>query len=356
MDSRTQFIARLAAVAGVVVGCLLVLAPFVPAILFAAVACNASWPLALSVRRALGGRRTLAAFAMTALLVLLVIGPSTLLAASLAQYVGTLVDSVQSMLEAGPPALPAWLKSMPIVGDAIDEYWHRLMASREEAMKLLGGLLEPGRAFVVGAGKAAAQGVLQLVLAAFVGFFFYRDGEALVETTRRILARLAGRLGDDILDTVDNTVAVVVQGMFGTAAGQALVAAVGFLVAGVPGVLLLATATFFLSMVPIGPPLVWGGAALWLFQQGSIGWAVFMVLWGLLAVSSIDNFLKPYLISRRSSLPMLLIVFGVFGGIVAFGFISIFIGPPVLAVGLTLVQLWIARPEVRDAPSGPDGA
>jgi predicted PurR-regulated permease PerM len=85
---------------------------------------------------------------------------------------------------------------------------------------------------------------------------------------------------------------------------------------------------------------VWGGAAIWLFVQGSVGWGIFMIAWGLFVISSIDNVMKPYLISRASSLPLLLILLGVFGGIVAFGFIGIFIGPPMLAVGLTLVQLW----------------
>jgi predicted PurR-regulated permease PerM len=102
-------------------------------------------------------------------------------------------------------------------------------------------------------------------------------------------------------------------------------------------------ATFFLSVLPIGPPLVWGGAALYLLYQGQMGWAIFMALWGLLAISSIDNLLRPYLISRSSKLPLLLIVLGVMGGLSAFGFIGLFIGPPVLAIGLTLVQLWIKR-------------
>ena len=74
-----------------------------------------------------------------------------------------------------------------------------------------------------------------------------------------------------------------------------------------------------------------------------MGWAVFMALWGLLAISTIDNLVKPYLISRSSKLPLVLIVLGVFGGVIAFGFIGLFIGPPVLAVGLTLVNLWIAH-------------
>ena len=94
-------------------------------------------------------------------------------------------------------------------------------------------------------------------------------------------------------------------------------------------------------VVPVGPPLIWASAAGWLYFQGQTGWAIFMVLWGLLAVSSVDNFVKPYLISRSSSLPMLLIVIGVFGGIAAFGFIGTFIGPPMIAVGLGLVTLWI---------------
>jgi len=135
-----------------------------------------------------------------------------------------------------------------------------------------------------------------------------------------------------------------VHGIFGTALAQALVALAGFWVAGVPGALVLAAATFFLSMIPVGPPLIWGGATIWLFQQDQPGWGVFMLLWGLLAISSIDNVVKPLLISRHSALPMLLIVLGVFGGIAAFGFIGIFIGPPMLAVGLNLVQMWTARP------------
>jgi len=143
----------------------------------------------------------------------------------------------------------------------------------------------------------------------------------------------------------------VVQGIFGAALAQALVAWIGFRIAGVPGAFLLAAATFFLSLMPIGPPLVWGGATVWLLYQGSWGWAVFMFLWGLLAISTIDNVVKPYLISRGSSLPFLLIVMGVFGGVYAFGFIGIFIGPPILALGLTMVSLWTSHSQADDAGS-----
>jgi len=97
-----------------------------------------------------------------------------------------------------------------------------------------------------------------MALATFLAFFFYRDGEGLVRAVGRILARLAGDLGDELLVTIDSTVRSVVHSVFGTALAQAAVAVIALLIAGIPGALPPGMATFFLSMVPIGPPLVWG--------------------------------------------------------------------------------------------------
>jgi len=102
--------------------------------------------------------------------------------------------------------------------------------------------------------------------------------------------------------------------------------------------------------VPVGPPLVWGAAAAWLyFSQGSVGWAIFMVLYGVLVIASVDNVLKPILISRGSSLPFALVFLGVFGGVISFGFLGIFLGPTLLAVGFGLVTYW-ARKVNRSKP------
>jgi len=144
----------------------------------------------------------------------------------------------------------------------------------------------------------------------------------------------------------------VMLGIFGTALAQAGVALVGFLIAGTPVPLLLAAMTFFLSVIPLGPPLVWGGAALWLYGHGDQGWAIFLALYGLLAISSVDNVVKPILISHSSNLPLLLIVLGVLGGAIAFGFVGIFLGPTLLAVGLTLIAHWIAL-QNKKAPKTP---
>jgi predicted PurR-regulated permease PerM len=104
-----------------------------------------------------------------------------------------------------------------------------------------------------------------------------------------------------------------------------------------------------LSMVPIGPPLIWGGAAAWLFAQDQTGWAIFMAIYGFVVISGIDNVIKPLLISRGSSLPFVLVFLGVMGGVYAFGFVGIFLGPTLLAVGLSLLQQWLKQRVVANA-------
>jgi predicted PurR-regulated permease PerM len=143
----------------------------------------------------------------------------------------------------------------------------------------------------------------------------------------------------------------VVYGLIGTALAQAAVAFVGFIIAGVPGAFLLAAVTFILSLIPMGPVVIWGGAAAWLYFHGSIGMAIFMLVWGVAVISSVDNFIKPILMSRAGNLSMLLVVLGVFGGAVAFGFIGLFIGPALLAVAWNVLRVWLDMP-AQQKPAG----
>ena len=104
-------------------------------------------------------------------------------------------------------------------------------------------------------------------------------------------------------------------------------------------------------MVPvIGATLIWLGAAFWLYDGGQTGWAIFMVLWGMLGISGVDNFIKPILISRTSSLPLLLIVVGVFGGVLVFGFIGLFLGPTLLALTQVLIRAWLTHADDDELP------
>ena len=183
-------------------------------------------------------------------------------------------------------------------------------------------------------------------LAVFVCFFFYRDGIALVRFLNMAMDRVIGIHVENILGIINNTVRSVMYGLLGTALAQGIVATVGFVIAGVPAALLLGVVTSLLSLVPVGPPLIWGGVAIWLFYQGTVGWGIFMLLWGFFFVSGVDNVVKPMLISRGSSLPFVLVLFGVMGGVLAFGFVGVFIGPTLLAVGLNLIHEWTDRSSI----------
>jgi predicted PurR-regulated permease PerM len=104
----------------------------------------------------------------------------------------------------------------------------------------------------------------------------------------------------------------------------------------------LALLTFALSLIPVGPPLVWIPSTIWLVLQQEYGYAIFMGLWGLFVISGVDNILKPYLISRGGDLPLVVVLLGVFGGLLAFGFMGLFLGPILLAVAYNLIRDWMA--------------
>ncbi|NOS95710.1 MAG: AI-2E family transporter [Methylotenera sp.] len=344
---NTNQISRIALIALLIIGCIFVLYPFMAAVLFAAVICVFTWPLYQRVWRQLGRRDTLAAITMTLLLLVALILPMAYLVMNLADSATILLDEAQTTMRNLQPIAPEWIKNLPLVGAQLAEFWQRAAVSHEELMRLLSQYSEPMRKFMLQGVQLVMGGFLQLLLVVFVAFFFYRDGAYLAKIVVAILRRLGGELGEEMLQLSCNTVKGVMLGIFGTALAQAAVALFGFWLAGAPLPLLLALATFFLSVVPVGPPLIWGGSALWLYNHGDHGWAIFLALYGLLAISSVDNLVKPILISHSSHLPLLLVVLGVLGGALAFGFIGIFLGPTLLAVGLTLITHWVALQNKR---------
>ena len=351
MDTtRFEQYARVAGIALLAIACFLVIRPFLAALLFAAVLCLSTWPAFRWVRDRLGGQGTLTALLFVLAMLLAIALPVALAGISLVTNSSQAIDFVRGLIDRGPIALPAWVTGLPVVGASLDEYWHGLLGNREEIVALAKRAAEPAKGLLVTAGSAAGEGLLQILLAIFMAFFFYRDGEEVARMVRDGMARLAGwEQGEAVVDTAQSAIRGVVYGLIGTALAQAAVALVGFLIAGVPGAMALAALTFVLSFIPMGPAILWGGAAAWLYSKGETGWAVFMVAYGALVISSVDNFIKPILMSRAGNLSMLLVVLGVFGGVVAFGFIGIFVGPALLAVAWGLLNAWLKAQQVRES-------
>lgn len=343
MDTRKfEQYARIAGIALLTVGCFLVVRPFLAALLFAVVLCLSTWPAFTWLKARLGGREALAALVFALAMLLAIALPVALAAHSLVTHSSQAIDMVRGFLDRGPVQLPEWARTLPLVGAGLDEYWQRLTGSREELVALARRLAEPAKGFLFAAGSAAGEGLLQILLAIFVAFFLYRDGDHATRLIRDGMTRVAGSdRGLAVIATAQNAVKGVVYGLIGTAIAQSLVALLGFVIAGVPAAFLLAALTFVLSLVPMGPVFIWGGAAAWLYGHGEPGWAIFMAIYGVAVISSVDNFVKPILMSRAGGLSMLLVVLGVFGGAVSFGFIGLFVGPALLAVAWSLVNQWL---------------
>lgn len=340
MEQRFQPYSRLAAIVFLVIGCLYVLRPFLAGILFAASIAISSWPLYQRLLARLKGRRTLAAAVMTVSLVLIIVLPLSLVTWNIADSVSHFYRGARAALDAGGFEPPAWLRQLPLVGESVDSYLRQILSSKEELLAVAKKYVEPARNILLNSGIVLGAGVAQVSLAAFVSFFLYRDGHNIVTALEVGMNKIMGEHAVEVAETVSRTVTGVMYGMLGTALAQAAVAAIGFLIAGVPAVALLSVATFIFSLVPVGPPLIWGGASIWLFSQGMTGWGIFMLIYGTLVISGVDNVVKPILISRGSSLPFALVLLGVMGGVLAFGFVGLFIGPTLLAVALGLLRNW----------------
>jgi predicted PurR-regulated permease PerM len=334
----------IAAVALLIIACIVILLPFVSAIVWAVILCISTWPLYKRLEIETGGRASVAAIVMVILLAAVIVAPFAIVGASLASNVTEVVDAMRRYSAEGAPMPPAWVATIPLVGGHLRDYWTELTQSSAMRVEEIARLLPAAKTLIVTVGGALGSGILELLLSLVIAFFVFRDGDAALAHVNAVFDRLGGSDALRLLETAGATVRAVVYGILGTALIQGTLAAIGFWIGGVPGPVFLGFCTFVLAMIPIGPPLVWIPAALWLFHIGADGWGIFMLVWGAGVVSGSDNIVRPMLISRGGATPMILVFLGVLGGTLAFGFIGIFLGPTLLAVGYGMLAAWVPAP------------
>jgi predicted PurR-regulated permease PerM len=357
-ENSLEKIAGTAILLLLVIGCFVVIRPFVSALLLALILCYSTWPVYAWGERILSGRKSVAAALMTLMVATILLIPLIILGSSLAEQVAQASVWIRHLFSEGFPTPPPWIATIPLVGPQLYQYWQGLGHNTAELLSDLasakmvsdiGGYLLPAGEWLLTGAAILGQGSLQLALSLFIAFFFYRDG---VDGAKRLNSgarRLWGERAPHLLDVAGATIKSVVYGTIGTAIAQSILTALGLWLAGVPGALVLGFVTFLMALTPIGAPLVWFPAAIWLFYTGATGWAVFMILWGILVVAGADNIIRPYFISRGSDLPFVLVFLGVFGGAIAFGFLGLFLGPTLLAIGYEIVRDW-ARIDPPPAP------
>lgn len=327
-------------IGAIAVGCGVVLYPFLSALLWAAILVFATWPVTQWLERNLRLNKVVIAFTMVLLTAVVLVLPLVLAAPGGAADLKALRISLEAWL-AGVPAAPSWLGGLPVVGNLLATTWDAWANDLSEMTAFfrpyLGFAAERSLSLALG----VAGGFAQLAVALFAAFFFWLSGSAMAETLQIMARRVAGRYAEQLIEATANTVRGAVYGILGTAILQGFLTAFGLELAGVPRPVLLGTVAAFLAVLPVGAPLVWIPAGLWLLSNAHTAGGVFLLIYGVVVVSGADHLVRPYFISRGAKLPFLLTVLGVLGGVLAFGVLGIFLGPVLLGVGYTLMMAFL---------------
>lgn len=339
-----ETIAGLAGFTLILVGCLIVMAPFFTAILLACIFVLSAWPAFdwLRQRLPVGWASLVVTFLLAAIFIM----PLVVIGTSASESFTKTFAAMQTWMQDGDLSrIAPYIRLIPWVGQDLAQWWLDLTSDKEALKQLMQEYGGPTSQKLLGLGANIGHGLLHITIAIFIAYFFFRHGLHVALRVRNLTEKFAGERGRHLLEVAKKTLIGVVYGILGTALAQGALAAFGFWISGVPGAPFLGLMTLFLSFIPIGPPLIWGPAAYWLFQQGEHGWALFLVVWGIAVISAIDNVLKPYFISVGSNLPFILVLFGIGGGVLAFGFLGIFIGPTLLALAYSIIlELSTNRP------------
>jgi predicted PurR-regulated permease PerM len=249
-----------------------------------------------------------------------------------------------------PLRLPDWIASRAWLRDPIEQVRSTWLLDSQALRDLVTRNLTQVSSQLLSVAGGLARNVIQFAITLMALFVLYLDGERVLVQARRLAGLLFPAAPVDFLDDIGAVVRAVVFGLLGTALAQGAIAAIGFVIFGVPSPVLLGMVTALASFVPFGPTLVWIAAVLGLALAGQTGAAIGMAVWGALLVSTVDNVLRPLLISGPTQIPFLLVLFGVLGGLATLGLLGLFVGPVVLSVAFALLAEFGKRPAVSAAP------
>jgi len=319
----------------------LVLNWFIVPAVWAAILAYVTWPAYARLRRLMRGHAMSSALLMTALLTTAFVLPLLWFTALLQAEFVLGYQSVSANMAEGTHRLPEIVVRVPWFGERLQDLLDKFATDPAALRAQLATWVQQWLGELGDLVGGVAQNAVKLGFAVLTVLFVYRDGESLLDQVRRVLRRFLGRRIDGYIAAIGTTTKAVLYGLVLTAFAQGALAGVGYWFAGVRAPVLFGAFTALIALMPFGTPFVWGSLGAWLLFTGKTLEGIGLLLWGTLVVSWVDNLIRPLVISSATHIPFLLVMFGVLGGLAAFGLIGMFLGPVVVAVLMAVWREWL---------------
>lgn len=251
--------------------------------------------------------------------------------------------------------LSGWLNEKSSGDGGLREYFTRLTErplgwmesktgiSRDQLRSAVTDRLQDVSASLLNWAKSLAGDITRTILDTFIMLFtlFYllRDGRSILNRLGSILP-LESDQYRKLLKTISDSIIANIYGVLAVALAQAVLGALGYWIAGLPNVMLWTFATAIVSMIPVvGAVGVWGVGVIYLAVTAHWGKALFLLVYGAGVISMADNIVRPLVLSGRVKLNTLLVFFSILGGMQAFGFVGLFVGPITVSVAAALLGM-----------------
>ena len=330
---------RLGALALLLYWSLLLVSPFISIVIWSAVLSVALYPVFEWISLRLGGRRRLAAALVTILSLLVIVGPATWLALGLVDSVRVIAERLDlANLTIPPPS--SSIKEWPLIGEPIYQFWDLASTNLSAALAQILPQLKPLGSSLLRIGADTGLGIVMFLVSIIVAGFLFSPAPTIVEAVKKFSRRLNPTRGEEFVDQAGATIRAVSRGVIGISVLQALLAGIGLMVAGIPQASLITFAVLVLGIIQIGPSIVIIPVIIWSWTFMDTKSALLFTAY-MVPVNLLDNLLRPLVMGRGLKTPMLVILFGVIGGTLAYGITGLFLGPIILAVIWELFVSWI---------------
>ena len=336
-----QIAIRLGLLAFLIYWSFILLRPFIPILVWSVVLSVALYPVYDWLSAHLGHRPRTAAVITTIVVFAVFLGPATWLGLGLVDGLRSISDQLTSG-DLGIPPPPDGIRDWPVIGAPLYNIWEMASENLDGAVRQIAPHLKPLAGPVLAIAGSAGSGTLKFIASVLIAGFLLPSGPKHVAAVRNVLARIVPQRSADFLALTGATIRTVAQGVIGIAVLQSLLAGVGLKIAGVPHASVLAFAVLVLGIVQIGSAPILIPAIIWIWTVKDVGSAVLITIY-LVLVGISDNVLKPLLMGRGLSTPVLVIFIGVLGGTLAHGIVGLFVGPIVLAVAWELMMAWVSE-------------